>query len=1161
MSPSENPRRISPDGNGRQHEDHAVARYRAAVTVNTGSFRDAKGGTEARGGVGGAAERAVQRFARSAPPTIKERQHMSTERCSPWRAGPLLLLAALASPVFGQSVTATVTGKVADNSGGAMAGASVVATNQETGVQYPTQSNEAGVYTITGLPLGRYVVRAELTGFKSIATNPFVVESGQTARINLKLEIGAVSEVVEVMGVSPILQTENAVVGEVISGTTVTALPLNGRNFAQLALLIPGVQTHAPDTFTSVKTSAVSGRPYVNGQREQSNNFMLDGIDQNEAVDNLIAYYPSPDAIAEMRVETNNYSAEFGNVAGGVVAAITKSGTNELHGSAFEFVRDDTFDANSWSNNRSGAEKGNFQQHIFGGTLGGPLRTNKLFFFLNYQGTRVDRPVAFGQTDARPGTVALEAWRRGDFSSVGTPIVDPLTGQPFPGNQIPASRFSSAARALLADQANYPLPNRPGLSGNLVSDQASQTRNHQGDVKIDANLSASDNLSLRGSVGRYETLTTKTAFSLVPGGGNASDAESLAVNWSHMFSGTTVNELRVGYSHVTIDDNPGSNDFGVGNYNAALGIPGGQVIPGLSSITFGNAGIDAIGNAAIRHFTDNRTFQLSEKLSLSRGRHFLSVGGQILHYRMGQNYASNSGLLGTFAFNQNFTGHGFADFLLGLVGQKTIGRSGPWEQRQNRAGVFVQDDFKVNSRLTLNLGLRWEYASPISEKDDRQRNFDLRTGQFVTPGEGGQGRGLTNPYYGGLSPRVGFAWSANDKTVFRGGYGLVQYQEGTGANCRLPLNPPFFGEFNRIFTTPGSLATGFSDVNDQTNLQIRAWDPDLKPQLTQQWNLFVERQITGTTSVNIGYVGNRSTRVVTFGNANQPLPGTGDPSTWLPDDQRRPFPQFGLIRWTASDGKINYHGLQTSVRRRRANGLEFLASYTFSRSLTDNGGFYGAGWGHQADNGLAGIGGDGNLDIRNKSLDYGPAWFSAAHTGALSGSYELPIGKGRTVGGSWSGVKQALLGGWNVSSILTVRSGLPVTAVTGWGNISLQSSNFVTQERADRVPGADTVASNPSWDGWLNRAAYRLPTLGEFGDSGVGSARGPGFYNVDFGVDKDFDLGGSRMLTLRIEAFNLLNHANKGLPVRDITSDQFGQILTTANAARVLEFAAKLKFD
>ena len=760
--------------------------------------------------------------------------------------------------------------------------------------------------------------------------------------------------------------------------------------------------------------------------------------------------------------------------------------------------------------------------------------------------------------------MAPAAWRSGDFSSLSTPIIDPQTGRQFPGNRIPVSRFSPAARALLGNTTNYPLPNAPGtngLTGNLVFDGDSATRNHQGDVKIDANLSPDDNLSIRVSAGTYDNKTTRTAFPLIQGGGFKSEAQSVALNYTSTLGPTAVNEVRVGYSHVTLDDNPVVEDFGLGDYNATLGIPGGQVLPGLSSIGFGNAGIDSIGNQGIAHFTNNKTYQINEKLSLARGRHFWSMGGNILYYQMGQNYASNSGLLGAFNFNQNFTGNGFADFLLDLVGQKTIGRSGPWEQRQHRIGLFVQDDFKVSSKLTLNLGLRWEYASPITEKDNKQVNFDIVTGEAITPGERGLGDGLSEAYYGGFGPRVGFAWHLNDRTVFRGGYGMVQYQEGTGANCRLPLNPPFFGEFTRTYASPGSLSTGFSDVNDITNLQLRAWAFDMKPQLTNQWNVFVERQVTNTTSVNLGYVGSKSTRLVSFGNANQPLPGTGPPSTWLPDEQRRPLPQYGLIRYTAPDADASYHGLQTSLRRRRANGLEFLASYTLSRATTNNGGFYGAGWGGYNANAVnGGIGGDGNLDIRNKDLDDGPAWFSSTHTGVLSGNYELPIGKGRAVGGDWGGVKQALLGGWNVSGILSVRSGLPVTVVNGWGNTSLQSSSMVVQERADVVPGTEGLASNPDWELWLNPAGFRPAQLGTFGNAGVGSLRGPAFYNIDAGVDKNFDLGGSRYLTLRVEAFNLLNHSNKGLPVRDISSAQFGQILGTANAARVLEFALKFVF-
>jgi Carboxypeptidase regulatory-like domain/TonB dependent receptor/TonB-dependent Receptor Plug Domain len=1089
---------------------------------------------------------------------------MKTKRWSWWKAGPLLLLAGtLASPALAQ-VTAVVTGTVTDTSGAVLKDATVTATNQKTGVEYHSRSNDAGVYTITGLPApSSYVVKAEATGFKTAATNPVDIEVGQTARVNVKLELGTVSETVEIVGVNPILQTENAVVGEIITGSTVVALPLNGRNFAQLALLTPGVQTHAPDSFIEARTATSSGRPYVNGQREQSNNFMLDGIDQNEAVDNQVAYYPSPDAIAEMRVETNNYSAEYGNVAGGIVSAITRSGSNEFHGGAFEFVRSDKFDANSWDNNRSGADKPKFKQHIFGATLGGPLIRNKTFFFLNYQGIRYDKP--------GPGTasVAPAEWRNGDFSALlgsGTIIRDPLTGQPFPGNRIPSNRISPIARAILADPTKYPLPNRPGLSGNLVADQdRGSRRKHQGDVKIDANLSTNDNLSIRGSFASDDQQDKKTAFPFQLGGSGLSDAQSLAVNWNHSFSGHTVNELRFGFSHVTLDDPP-ADTFGIGDYNAAVGIPGGQRIAGISGIGFGNSGIDSIGTNGIRHNTNNKTYQINEKLSLSRGRHFVSTGAQIIHYNMFQDYSSNAGLLGQFAFNGAFTGFGFADFLLDQVGNKQIGRSAPWTQLQDRIGLFVQDDFKVNSTLTLNLGLRWEYASPIKEKDNKQVNFDINTGQRIEPG-GEFGDALYKAYYGGFGPRLGVAWSANEKTVIRGGYGIVQYQEGTGANCRLPLNPPFFGEFFRNFVErPGTLSTGFADVADITNVQLRAWQTDLRPQVTNQWNAFVERQVTNTTSLSVGYVGSRSTHVVAFRDINQALPGVGDPSTWAAYQDRRRLAFAGItgpVRYTSSDAKINYDALQASLRRRKSGGLEFLASYTLSKALGDNPGFYGPGWGgYSANSPNTGLGGDGSYNSYDMGLDYGPLWFSAKHNFTFSGSYDLPIGKGRKIGSDWSGVTEALLGGWNVSSILTVRTGLPGTTVAGWGpGNSLQNSGF-SFERPDRVPGTDPVPSDADWNRWLDINAFKPAALGTFGNSGVGIWRGPGYYNVDFGLDKNFDLGGTRYLTFRIEAFNLLNHPNKGMPVRDITNrEQFGQILSVTNPARVLEFAGRLTFD
>src|SRR5204863_1390444 len=342
----------------------------------------------------------------------------------------LLVLLGLLSPaaVLAQTGAASLTGIVSDQSGGAIPGATVTATNQATNVDYTAISNEAGNYTITAVPVGTYVVKAELTGFKTAATVPVALEAKQIGRFDFKLEVGAIAENVQVVGQSPLLQTETATVGEVISGTTVVGLPLNGRNTGQLSLLLPGTVTINPGSFTAIRTFG-GGRPYVNGNREQTNNYTVDGIDMNESIDNLVAYQPSPDALAEISVETNNYAADIGNVAGGVISNVIKSGANSFRGNVFEFYRNGKFDANTWERNRSGAARAQRTQHIFGATLGGPVVKNKLFFFVDYQGTVLDQP------GSQTASVAPLAWRHGDLSSLTTPIRDPRTGQPFPGNQ------------------------------------------------------------------------------------------------------------------------------------------------------------------------------------------------------------------------------------------------------------------------------------------------------------------------------------------------------------------------------------------------------------------------------------------------------------------------------------------------------------------------------------------------------------------------------------------------------------------------------------------------------------------------------------------------------------------------------------------------------
>src|SRR5918994_2050293 len=471
------------------------------------------------------------------------------------------------------------------------------------------------------------------------------------------MALGSLEETVEVLGESPVLQTETATVGEVISGTTLQALPLNGRNSGQLSLLLPGVVTPNPTSFTGARNTGGGGRPYVNGNREQTNNYTIDGVDMNESIDNLVAYQPSPDALAEISVETNNYSADTGNVAGAVISSVIKSGSNQFRGNLFEFYRNSKMDANSWSNNRSSAPKPDRTQNIFGGTLGGPLTT---------------------------------------------------------------------------------------------------IRAHQADVRVDWNRSATDNVFGRFSVSEYESRNDKRAHPLLLGSLTDSPFRNVAFNWNRIFSPSLINEILVGYNQITIVT--GALDWAnVGSANATFGIGGGQPIPGLSSIRWGSGLTDA-GAAATDTNTIDKTYQINQKLTWIKGRHAVKSGGQLLHYVQQRFYAGNNGLLGFFAYGGAFTGFPFSDFLLNQVRDKGRGsNSEPLTHLHNRVALFVQDDFKVTPALTLNLGMRWAYTQPVVEQDNRQSNFDLKTGQQILARDGDrESRSLYRSYKKGFEPRLGF---------------------------------------------------------------------------------------------------------------------------------------------------------------------------------------------------------------------------------------------------------------------------------------------------------------------------------------------------------------------------------------------------------------------
>ncbi len=480
----------------------------------------------------------------------------------------------------------------------------------------------------------------------------------------------------------------------------------------------------------------------------------------------------------------------------------------------------------------------------------------------------------------------------------------------------------------------------------------------------------------------------------------------------------------------------------------------------------------------------------------------------------------------------------------------------PWTHLQHRVGLYAADDLKLTGNLTLNIGVRWAYTSPFVEEDDRQANFDLTNAAHLLAGLDGNSRALYDPYYNGWEPRLGFAYRRGERWVFRGGYGITQYMEGTGANLRLPLNPPFFFESEVRYDAtsgPGTIATGFEGLQalDRPSGQLRAWDPELRPQFTQQWNLFAEYLLGSRSSINIGYVGNWSTQLVTPVDGNQPLPGTGDPATWLPVQQRRPLypfnPAIASISTTASRGRSNYNGLQSTFKQRLWRGLDFVANYTWSKAMANNSGYFGN----------AGVAGEGAYPMNSYDIEanYGPAAYDARHIVSLAGSYELPFGRERRFGADWNRALDAVAGGWSTSFAVTAHTGFPIT-VTDGANPSLQASR--SPERPNRIASGEV--DDPTLERWIDRAAFVSAPLGQFGNSGVGVLRAPGYWNIDMSVSKRVMTIGRQYMMVRGELFNALNHPNFGAPNSNIQSTAFGTITSTVGDARIVLLVAKYYF-
>lgn len=1105
-------------------------------------------------------------------------------------------------PILAQEVSAGITGRVTDPTGSAVVGASVKAKDLDRGTDFPTTTNEDGIYAFPRLPSGRYSLTVESKGFKTWVNPGFTLEVNQRARLDVAMEVGAISESIQVTGEAALLQTDTTQVGSTITSSQIDHTPLISRNPVALTLLTAGVTTPNPTTFNNGMHTQSGGRPYVNGNREESNNFLLDGVDNNMQSDNLVSYQPNPDAIEEFKLITNNASAEFGNFQGGIISVVMKSGTNSFHGNLFEDFRNDKLNANNWGNNWSGVPRGALRWNQFGGTAGGHIIRDKLFFFADYQALRRNSP-----PQVSSATVMPTAWRTGDFSALLDPTqtggkviqlynpysLDPTTGlrAPFPNNVIPTTLLSSAASKLLNDPSLYPAPQYNRFTTpNYYYTASSYLYTDQGDIKTDWRPEEKDYFTVRLSKGRQDN-PGLNSFPLFYNSFNRAPTQNGVINWTRTFSPRLVNEFRVGVNNVLqvnggadkglgdIAQKVGIQNAGSGLLALGAGVNGGSAFNWASSL--GSANIGAQQNFA------NTAFHYADNVTYIHGRHMMKMGGQALREWINAFYASNSGRTGYINFSGRFTAQnaaspsgtqiGEADFLLGMPTDLGRGPQGnTWGQRSTIYGIYFQDDWRVSDSLTLNLGLRWEYHTPWVEVDNRQANFDPYTGQLevaaplpanylAPPGPAPLvvgNRGLYSPFKKDFQPRIGFAYtpaSLNKKLVVRGAYTISSYLEGTGTNLRETMNPPFQQEFTALYNTPAytmpgsTLDQGLSALNPNNtyaNATIRLWDPNVRPANAQQWNLALDYELPHNNVLTVAYVGQHGTHlmvampykqnIVTNGVVTQGPYLSGNPVLRN---------EIAQISGTASIANQKYNALQTTLRKRFSMGLEYQVAFTYSHGMTDSIGYY-------SDSGQSGAQSAYWQYLYCQKCEWGPGLADNKFMFVPSFVYRLPFGRGHSYGANWSRPVDALIGGWQVGGIYTYHTGFPLTIkynadTSGTGQRSYRVNVVGTPHDPDQVgPG----------NSWLDISAYSAPTKGTYGNIGVGTSRGPGMSRMDLSLSKQFHLTEARYFELRGEAFNISNTPIFSSPASQaITSTLFGQI-RSSQGERNMQIVAKFYF-
>jgi hypothetical protein len=1051
--------------------------------------------------------------------------------------------------VHGQTVSGTIVGTVSDEKGASLPNAAVTVINIQTNQSRNTITDVEGNYTFSNLSLGQYEISVESQGFKKGLRSNIKLSVDQTLRIDFNLMVGDITEVLMVRGEAPQVRSETSELGEVINREQVNDLPLNGRNFVQLVTLTTGTATGVPgQTLKGNSTIGFRSDTAVTSQsgRAAENNFLLDGVDNNEADLGSIVIIPIVDGIQEFKVLSNAFSAEYGRTNGVIISVQTRSGTNQWHGSLFEFFRNSALDAKNFFDFPD-RKIPLLIQNQFGGTLSLPIIKARTFFFGDYQGTRLRQAQTFLTT------VPTQALREGDFSGTGLTIRDPLTGLPFIGNIIPASAIDPAAAALVK---TYPLPNRPSSVNNFINNPILTRRDDQFDSRLDHRFTARSNFFIRYSFNdttRYlpSQLSATTApaggdSATITGAGNASlRTQGIAVNHTFILSPNLINETVLGVTRFALTNTP--EGFGE-NLADEFGIPGiniSETSSGLTRIII--TGFAGLGPSAfLPNFSTQNMFQLQNNLSWSRGAHTLRLGGDFRR-RQRSGY-STFFQQGQFVFNPTFTGHSLASFLTGYptTTVRTI-LDAPFDRRSWELAAYVQDDINVNRRLKLNLGIRYEVWSPVVEAHDRQANFDTTTGRMILAGEvQPPGRGLRRFDLNNFGPRFGFAYDlfGSARTILRAGFGITFLEDG-GQVVQLNLADNYPFSFTQAISTFGRplnrLSQGLLPPAITNPLvpsgNIKYIDPNFQAAYTQMWHFDIQQQLTENLLLDVAYAGSQAVRLRTSKNINQPMIGTG------PANSRRPFfrlnPALGDVIGTFSDGQANYHSLQVKLNKRFSGGLAFFTSYTFSKTITNHEGI--------AANSCDTTFGANPADQRS---DRSVACIDIPHRFVFSYNYELPFGK------RLKGIGGVFGRGWQINGIALLRSGSPFTP-----QLAVTSPVNGATVRPDLLCSGALTKSERTVQRYFDVGCFRIPDNSKvYGNAGRNLLRGPGQVNFDFSVFKKFELSEAVTLQFRMEIFNLFNTPQLGMPVRFIDTPEAGSIQNTVNTSRQIQFALKLYF-